>query len=385
MIPRRMYLISGSGRALALICGASLLAVVASAALTVTETGSTLIFPLFKSWAEAYTKINLDTQVIARATDSGTGMAQAIAKQVQIGTSDAYMSDTQAMANRNIINIPLVISAQTVDANLPELRGNTLKLSGPVLAGIYSGTIREWDAPPVAAINGGVRLPHKSIIPVHRAEGSGDTFIFTQYLTFSTPEWEKKIRNVAGATVPVGANIPIAVSGGTTYGYGTYMHWPPVPGSLTAASNQEMVDVLGRTPYSVGYLGASFKAAADQAGLETAMLQNQDGKFVLPTATAISAAAAALTPRTPADERLTLVFAPGPDSYPLISYEYAIVSTQQPNQQVAAAISSFLLWCISPQGGSTASFLEPLHFIALPTAIRALSEIQIAKIQHSGG
>ena len=96
-----------------------------------------------------------------------------------------------------------------------------------------------------------------------------------------------------------------------------------------------------------------------------------------------TAAAAALTPRTPPDERLTLVFAPGADSYPLINYEYAIVSTQQQNQQVAAAISNFLLWCISPQGGSTASFLEPVHFIALPTAILALSEIQIAKIQHS--
>jgi phosphate transport system substrate-binding protein len=361
MIPRRIYLITGSGRTLALICGLSLLALVASAALTVTETGSTLIFPLFKSWADAYSKINPNIRVIVRATDSGTGMSEAIAKQVQIGTSDAYMSDTQAMAHRNVINIPLAISAQTVEANLPELRGNNLKLSGPVLAGIYSGTIREWDAEPIAAMNSGVRLPHKGIIPTRRAEGSGDTFIFTQFLSFSTPAWEKKI------------------------GYGTWMHWPTVAGSLTASSNQEMVEMLSRTPYAVGYLGASFKAAADQAGLETAMLQNQDGKFVLPTATTISAAAAALTPRTPADERLTLVFAPGPDSYPLINYEYAIVSTQQLNQQMAAAISSFLLWCISPQGGSTASFLEPMHFIALPTAIRALSEIQISKIRQSGG
>jgi phosphate transport system substrate-binding protein len=357
MIPRRISLNSGSGRIAALICGVGLLSAAALASLTLTETGSTLIFPLFKAWAEAYNKLNPNIQLIAGATDSGTGIAKAIAKQVQIGTSDAYMTDQQAMANRNIINIPLVISAQTVDANLPELRGSALKLSGPVLAGIYSGTIREWDAQPIAAINGGARLPHKGIIPIHRAEGSGDTFIFTQFLTFSTPEWEKKI------------------------GYGTWMHWPPVAGSLTAASNQEMVEMLSRTPYSVGYLGVSFKAAADQAGLETAMLENQDGKFMLPTAATITAAAAALTPRTPADERLTLVFAPGPDSYPLINYEYAIVSSQQPNHEVAAAISSFLLWCISPQGGSTASYLEPVHFIALPTAIRALSEIQIAKIQ----
>jgi phosphate transport system substrate-binding protein len=357
MIPRRISLISGFGRIAALICGAGLSSMVALGALTLTETGSTLIFPLFKAWTEAYTKLNPNIQLIAGATDSGTGIAKAIAKQVQIGSSDAYMTDLQAMVNRNIINIPLAISTQTIDANLPELRGGTLKLSGPVLAGIYLGTIRDWDAQSIAAINSGVRLPHKGIIAIHRAEGSGDTFIFTQFLTFSTPQWEKKI------------------------GYGTWMHWPPVAGSLTAASNQEMVEMLSRTPYSVGYLGASFKAAADQAGLETAMLENQDGKFVLPTTATITAAAAALTPRTPADERLTLVFAPGPDSYPLINYEYAIVSTQQPNQQVAAAIGSFLLWCISPQGGSMPGFLEPVHFIALPTAIRALSEIQIARIQ----
>jgi phosphate transport system substrate-binding protein len=369
-------------RRICLICGVGLLSLAASAAVTVTETGSTLFFPLLKAWAEAYTKANSNIQLIPAATDSGTGIAKAIAKQVQIGTSDAYMTDPEAMAHRNILNIPLAISAQVVDANLPELRGNTLKLNGPVLAGIYSGTIREWDAQPIAAINGGVHLPHKVIIPIHRAEGSGDTFIFTQFLTFSAPEWEKKMKNVAAAPLSGGADIPLAISGGATNGYGTYMHWPPVAGSLTAASNQAMVEMLSHTPYSVGYLGTSFQAAADQAGLQTAMIENQDGKFLLPTAATITAAAAALTPRTPADERLTLVFAPGADSYPLINYEYAVVSTQQPNHEVAAAISSFLLWCISPQGGSSASFLEPVHFIALPTAIRALSEIQIAKIQH---
>jgi phosphate transport system substrate-binding protein len=364
MVTRRIGLVCAAGISLlgiSLTGGWGLLAAAAPVAVTVAETGSTLIFPLFKAWAEAYAKINPEVRVIAAATDSGTGIAQAIAKQVQIGTSDAYMSDMQVMANRRILNIPLAISSQIVAANLPELRGNTMKLSGPVLAGIYSGSIREWDAEPIAAINGGVRLPHKTIVPVRRAEGSGDTFIFTQFLTFSTPSWEKKL------------------------GYGTSMHWPEVAGSLTAPGNQEMLEMLSRTPYSVGYLGASFKPGADRAGLETAMLQNQDGKFLLPTAATITAAAAALTPRTPADERLTLVFAPGPDSYPLINYEYAVVSTEQPNRQVAAAISTFLLWCIAPEGGSTAGFLEPVHFIALPTAIRALSEIQIAKIRPSGG
>lgn len=327
-----------------------------SATPTITESGSTLLYPLFQTWIAAYQKVDPNLQIRAAATGSGAGIAQAIARQVQIGTSDAYMSDNQAMANPHILNIPLAISAQTVVANLPELRGRSLRLSGPVLADIYSGKIRQWDAPPIAQLNSGIRLPHSPIVPIRRADSSGDTFIFTQFLTFSTPAWESRI------------------------GYGTTVSWPSVSGVLTVSSNQQMVQTLAKTPYSVGYLGGSFEADANKAGLIVAMLENQDGKFVLPNAETITAAAAALTPRTPPDERLTLAFAPGADSYPLINYEYAIVSDQQPSSQMASAISNFLLWCISPQGGSAASFLDPVHFIPLPTSIRARSEIQIAKI-----
>ena len=362
--------VRGKGRVVLITAGLALVSFAALqlAAATITETGSTLIFPLFKTWVDAYAKVDPNLQITAGATGSGAGIAQAIAGRVQIGTSDAYMSDTQSMANPHILNIPLAISAQTVNANLPELHGATLKLSGPVLAGIYSGKIREWDAAPIAAINRGVHLPHKTIVPVRRADSSGDTFIFTQFLSFST--------STSDDNAGYGAS-----SWGDSIGYGTTVKWPSVSGSLTASGNQGMLQTLARTPYSVGYLGASFQDQAAQSGLTMAMLQNESGKFLLPDETTITAAAASLTPRTPADERLTLVFAPGDNSYPLINYEYAIVSDKQANSQVASQISNFLMWCISPQGGNAASFLAPVHFIALPTAIRARSEIQIAKIQ----
>jgi phosphate transport system substrate-binding protein len=357
---RRAGLFSAVAVGLALVS----LAVLQLAALTVSETGSTLIYPLFQEWVAAYTKVDSSLQLTVGATGSGTGIAQAIAKQVQIGTSDAYMSDNEAIAHPRILNIPLAISAQTVNANLPELRGGALKLSGPVLVGIYTGKIRQWDAPEIASMNRGVSLPHHAIVPVRRADGSGDTFIFTQLLTFTTS-------TLTGGTSSWGDSI----------GYGTTVPWPSVSGAVTATGNQGMLQTIARTPYSVGYLGASFEDQAKKAGLITAMLQNQAGNFLLPTAATVTAAAAALTPRTPPDERLTLVFAPGADSYPLINYEYALVSDKQANPQVASAISNFLLWCISPQGGNAASFLDPVHFIALPTSIRARSEIQIAKIQ----
>jgi phosphate transport system substrate-binding protein len=336
------------------------IAIAQSTGATITETGSTLIYPLFKAWIDGYAKVDPGVHMTAGATGSGAGIAQAIAGQVQIGTSDAYMSDNEEMANPHILNIPIAISAQTVQVNLPELRGKALKLSGEVLAGIYSGSIREWDATSIAQLNPGVSLPHHTIVPVRRAEGSGDTFIFTQFLSFSTPDTHNSWGNVIS--------------------YGTTVNWPSVSGELTASGNQGMVQTIAKTPYAVGYVGGSFQDDAAKAGLITAMLQNQEGQFLLPTPASIAAAAAELTPRTPPDERLTLVFAPGSNSYPLINYEYAMVAEQQQNQQTAQALSNFLLWCISPQGGSADSFLKPLHFIALPTSIRARSELQITKI-----
>jgi phosphate transport system substrate-binding protein len=360
----RSKLVHGTGTVAALLAGTMAFTMVALplAGMTVAETGSTLIYPLFKNWIDAYTKVEPSLRVTADATGSGTGISDAIAGKVQIGTSDAYMSDNDAMANPHILNIPIAISAQVVEVNLPEARGHGLKLSGPVLAAIYSGKVSQWDDGMIADLNHGVSLPHHAIVPVRRAEGSGDTFIFTQFLSFSTPESE--------STIGWEGRI----------GYGTTVNWPAVSAEITATGNQGMVQTLSKTPYSVGYVGGSFEDQAQQAGLTTAMLQNQSGNFLLPTSATITAAAAELTPRTPPDERLTLVFAPGANSYPLINYEYAIVSDQQPDQQVGQAISNFLLWCISPEGGSADSFLKPVHFIALPTSIRARSEIQIAKI-----
>ncbi|HEX4066508.1 MAG TPA: phosphate ABC transporter substrate-binding protein PstS [Acidobacteriaceae bacterium] len=352
-------------RAASITLFAAAFATAQSAPLTISESGSTLIYPLFETWVGAYAKSEPNLHITVASTGSGAGIAQAIAGHVQIGTSDAYMTDNQEMANPEILNIPLTISAQTVDVNIPELHGAALKLSGPVLADIYSGKIRTWDAAPIAEMNRGVSLPHSAIVPVRRADSSGDTFIFTQFLSFSTP--------AADDTAGYGWE--------NTIGYGTTVNWPRVQGVLTATGNDGMVQTLARTRYSVGYVGASFEDDAAKAGLMTAMLQNQAGNFLLPSATTVTAAAAALTPRTPADERLTLVFAPGANSYPLINYEYAIVSAKQPTSDSATAISNFLLWCISPQGGSASSFLDPVHFIPLPTPIRARSEIQIAKIQ----
>ena len=154
--------------------------------ITLSETGSTLIYPLFNVWASDYSKTHPDVTIKTAATGSGAAIDQAASGAVQIGASDSYMSDADAKRHPNILNIAMAISAQTVNYNLPDLNSTNLRLDGPTLAGIYTGKIRTWDDRAIAALNPGVKLPHNDIIPIRRAEGAGDTFIFTQYLTFST-------------------------------------------------------------------------------------------------------------------------------------------------------------------------------------------------------
>ena len=349
-----------SGRlaaALALGLGLGLLTQPALAEpITLTETGSTLVYPLFNIWASEYAKTHPGVEVKTAATGSGAGIEQAISGKVQIGASDSYMSDADASRHPDIINVAMAISAQTVNYNLPGLNDKNLKLDGPTLAGIYSGRIRAWDDKAIAALNPGVKLPHNDIIPVRRAEASGDTFIFTQYLTFSTVSWE---------------NSP---------GFGDTIAWPAVPGELEGTGNEGMVEKIAQTPYSVGYIGVSYYADIAKAGLGTAALKSYSGQFLLPTRQTIEAAAASLTPRTPPDERLTLVNAPGENCYPIINYEYAIVSTRQPNAATAEAIRKFLLWAIAPDE-TNEKFLQEAHFIPLPAHIWVKSHDQIMMIK----
>jgi phosphate transport system substrate-binding protein len=321
------------------------------------ETGSTLLLPLFSQWAADYQKAHPDVQITTQGTGSGAGIAQATSGAVQVGASDAYMSDMQMKSSPGMQNIPLAISSQMINYNLPGLNDQHLKFSGPLLAAIYAGKVKFWDDPMIAQLNPGVKLPHNEIVPVHRTDGSGDTFIFTQYLSFSTPDWSK------------------------TVGYGLTVNWPAVQGAAGAAGNPGMVTASKSTPYSIAYIGISFKTTTDAAGLGEAMLQNKDGKFVLPDATTVGAAVAEVAPETPPDERISLIYAPGEQSYPIINYEYAIVKAQQPSADTAKAVKDFLGWAIDPKGGNAPQYMQAVGFVALPGTIVTLSNYQINLIR----
>jgi phosphate transport system substrate-binding protein len=335
-----LLLVSAGGRALA--------------ATDLLETGSTLLYPLMNLWVAAYQQAHSDVQITTQGTGSGTGISQAIAGVAQIGASDAYMADAQIKSSP-MLNIPLAISAQQINYNIPGLNNTHLNLSGPVLAGIYSGTIQFWDDSKIKDINKNAKLPHMQIVPIHRAEGSGDTFIFTQYLSKSTPSW---------ASGPA---------------FGTTISWPSVGSAVGATGNPGMVQTCQNTPGSIAYIGVSFLSQTNKAGLGYAALQNQAGKFVLPTEENIAAAAAATDKSTPADERISLIFGTGENSYPIINYEYAIVNPKQGDPGKAAELKKFLDWALSE--GQSSKYLSAVHFLPLPAGVQKMSRQQVSKIQ----
>jgi phosphate transport system substrate-binding protein len=328
----------------------------ASSSQSLSETGSTLLYPLFNLWVPDYQKQYSQIKITTAGTGSGTGIAQAAAGAVQIGASDAYLSSTDVSKYPGLLNIPLAISAQQVNYNLPGLSQSThLKLSGSVLSKIYQGKITTWNDPAIASLNPGVKLPSLKVVPLHRADGSGDTFIFTTYLSD---------QDKAGW--------------GSAISYGTTVSWPHVPGALAEEGNGGMVSGCKATPGCVAYIGISYLNKTDAAGLGEAQIANASGNYLLPDASTITAEAASFVSKTPANEALSLINGPAVDGYPIINYEYAIVNTKQSSTTVAQDVQAFLHWALT--AGESASYLSQVQFQPLPASVVSLSDAQIAKI-----
>ncbi len=333
--------------------GAALPSAPNSASASVTETGSTLLFPLISSWATDYQKLYKQVTITTGATGSGTGLADAATGTVDIGASDAYLSPAAKSQTPTLLNIALAISAQQVNYNLPGVK--KLNLDAAVLAQIYSGKITKWNDPALKALNPGVSLPSMKIVPLHRADSSGDTFIFTSYLNAQDP------------------------SGWSPSNVGTTVTWPSVPGELGEQGNGGMVQGCGATKGCVAYIGVSYLSKTQAAGLGEAFLKNAAGKFVQPTAATISAGAAGFIPKTPPNETISMINGPAANAYPIINYEYAIVNTKQSDPVKAEDIRAFLHWAVH-DGQDATTYLDPVNFQALPSSVVSLSDAQIAKI-----
>ena len=326
----------------------------ASSPVTLSETGSTLLYPLFNLWGPAYHDKYSNVTITTQGTGSGTGISQAAAGAVAIGASDAYLSEGDMAAHKGLMNIALAISAQQVNYNLPGVTEH-IKLNGKVLAAMYHGTVKTWNDPQIAGLNPGVNLPATPVVPLHRSDGSGDTFLFTQYLSKQDPDgW------------------------GHSPGFGTTVDFPAVPGALGENGNGGMVTGCADTPGCVAYIGISFLDQAQGKGLGEAQLANASDKYLLPDAKSIQAAAAGFASKTPANQAISLINGPAPDGYPIVNYEYAIVNSSQKDAATAQTLQAFLHWAITD--GNSASFLDKVHFQPLPAEVAKSSDTQIAKI-----
>ena len=335
----------------------SVVAAQSASGTTITETGSTLLYPLAKTWAKAYHQQHPGVTVTTAGTGSGKGIEGASAGTADIGASDAYLSSGDLVKNPDLVNIPLAVSAQTVIYNVPGLpSGSHIELDGTLLAKIYSGAITRWDDPAIKALNKTLPLPPVTIVPVHRSDSSGDTFLFTSYLATQYPPWDASI------------------------GYGTTAAWPAVAGAVGKQGSLNVLQACAATSGCVAYNGISYLTQAQNDGLGEAALENSAGNFTLPTPTAITDSVDGFVSLTPPNETISMIDGPSPDGkgYPIVNYEYAVVSVKQPDAARASAIKAFLTWVIT--AGNATGYLGTVRFQPLPASLVMLGEAQIAQV-----
>jgi phosphate transport system substrate-binding protein len=324
-----------------------------SSSMTIQENGSSLLAPLFAAWATGIHQAHSGITINTGDAGSGTGISDAISGTIDIGASDAYLPASEMTT---VENIPLAISAQQINFNLPGLNSDHLKFNAKVLNGIYAGTITKWNAPAITALNPGVKLPNLTISPLHRSDSSGDTFLFTSFLNAGDPSgWVAK------------------------QGPSTSVTFPNAPNAQGEVKNSGMLAGCKQIKGCIAYIGISYLQKTKAAGLGEAMLQNRSGAYELPTPATINAEAASFT-NVPANGALSLIYGPAATGYPIINFEYAIVKPSQPSASKAQAIKAILAWAMDATHGSSSSYLSAVNFQQLPAGALSVAVSLLKKI-----
>jgi phosphate transport system substrate-binding protein len=322
---------------LSILGGAALLATQngLNAQTLINGAGSTFDYPAFSKWFEAYKSVDPTVQINYQSIGSGGGQKQLLNQTVNFGASDAPMTDeAMASAPGKILHFPIVAGGVAIMYNLP---GNPkLKLDGDTLANIYLGNITKWNDPKIAALNPDVDLPDLNIAPVHRTEGSGTTYIFTDYLTSVNPVWADSV------------------------GKGTSVKWPA--GIGLGAKGTE--GVAGEVKQISGAIGYGELAYADQSKITYADMKNSSGNFVSPAPDSVSAALATAT--IPDDFRFSMVNPPGADAYPIAGASWVVVYQNQKDPVAGKKLVAFLRWAITD--GQKIS--EKLDYAPLPDSVQ---------------
>ena len=344
---------------LVLIMPAVSLDALAQSSIALNAGGATFPFPLIDKWRVEYEKIHRDVTLNYQSIGSGAGIKLYTQKTVDFAASDAPLQPSEAAQVPGTLHIPETIGAVTVSYNVPGV-AKGLKLTGPVIADIFSGKITNWSDKKITDLNPDLNLPNQSIVVAHRSDGSGTTFVFTTYLSAVSPDWKTSI----GAAKSV-----------------------PWPGGVGSQGNAGVAAVVKSTQYSIGYVELAYVM---QNNMTYAFVQNADGTaFVEPTLDTIAGDASSAATSLPAPDgdwsKVAIVNEPGKDSYPISSLTYLLVykDLSQVNgmtQGKAKAVVDFLNWAIH----DGQQFSSGLLYVPLPDAVVKVDEEAISEITFNG-
>ena len=335
-----------------LLIAVSLTSIV-SAQLQLNGAGATFPAVIYSKWFDEY-KNATGVQFNYQAIGSGGGIKQVTEGTVDFGASDGPMNDKQleeakSKQGTDILHIPTVLGAVVVSYNLPGVSVK-LNLDGATLADIYLGKISKWNDGAIAKLNPKVNLPNKAIIVAHRSDGSGTTFIFSDYLSKVSKDWETKV------------------------GKGTSVNWPV---GLGGKGNDGVAGLVKQTDGSIGYVELAY---AVQNKIAYANMKNKDGKFVEATFSSVSAAAEGASKNMPQDLRVSITDAAGKDSYPISGFTWLLIYQNMKDEAKGKELVKFLKWAM----GKGQSFATNLYYAPLPKAVVKMCDKKIAEITVNG-
>ena len=309
--------------------------------------GATFPYPIYSKWFDEYHKLHPNIQINYQSVGSGAGIRQLLSRTVDFGASDGPMADEQvAQAKLKVLHFPTVLGADVPSYNIPGVT-QELNFTPEALAGIFLGTITKWNDPALASTNPGVNLPRNDIVVVHRSDGSGTTYIWTDYLSKVSEEWKNRV------------------------GKGTSVNWPV---GLGGKGNEGVAGLVKQTPYAMGYVELIY---AIQNNLPYGRVRNSAGNFIKADLASVSAAGASVAQSMPDDFRVSITNSPGKTAYPISSFTWLLVPSQMQDAQKREVIKGFLRWMLT----DGQRYAEPLAYAKLPREVMEKEMKAIAQIQ----
>ncbi len=327
-------------RVIGTTCLGLLCATAAPAQMLLNGAGATFPYPMYSKWFNVYTQVDPSVRFNYQSIGSGGGIKQITEQTVDFGASDGPMTDEQLKAAPgHIMHFPTVMGAVVLTYNVEGVRGG-LKLTPEAIAGIFLGKISKWNDPELTAANPGVTLPPKDVVVVHRSDGSGTSYIFTDYLSKVSRDWNTKV------------------------GRGTSVNWPV---GLGGKGNEGVTGLVKQTPFAIGYVELIYAASND---LPYADVKNQAGVFVKPTLESVTAAAAGFAQSMPDDFRVSITDAPGKAAYPISGMTWLLVYEKQKDPEKGKKLVQFLEWMM--RDGQ--KYAPDLGYAPLPSEVLAKAQ-----------